>query len=228
MVTTKRTTAYLRGLLKKDQSLEQMGISGRDACFPVLPGESAQLLKLLITLAKPKKILEIGTNIGYSAGIMLSAAPQARLYTIEMEEDTAHRAEENFKQAGFSERATIYIGKAEEILSYMTGSYDFIFLDGPKGHYLLLLDYLLPLLADDGVLVCDNVLFRGMVTGDRKPKRRKETICKKLDLFLKEISNNPQLITSVLPIGDGMSVSYKKIPSESFVFKTSGFCVPFG
>lgn len=210
MVTSRKTTEYLRGLLEQDDGLSQMGISGRDACFPILPPESARLLQLLVSLHKPAKILEIGTNIGYSAIRMLEAAPQAQLFTIEMEEGTAAAARENFRRAGVHGRATVYVGRAEEILAYMTGSYDFIFLDGPKGHYLLLLDYLLPLLAPEGLLVCDNVLFRGMITGDRKPTHRKRTLCKKLDYFLQAVSGHPGLITSVIPIGDGMSISYKR------------------
>jgi len=210
MVTSKRTTAYLRGLLKPDTVLEQMGITGRDASFPMLPPESAQLLRLLLEIHNPKKILEIGTNIGYSAIVMLQASKEAQLYTIEMDEKNAEIAKQNFLNAGVSNRATIFIGKAEEVLLYMSGTYDFIFLDGPKGHYLLLLEYLLPLLSDGGVLICDNVLFRGMITGDRKLKRRKETICKKLNLFLQKISTDEKLITTVLPIGDGISVSVKR------------------
>lgn len=209
MVTSKRTTEYLRGLLHKNDALEIKGITGRDAAFPMLPAESMQLLRLLVAKAQPKKILEVGTNIGASGIIMLKSAPQAKLYTIEMDPDTARQAKENMKQNGVHDRATVYIGMAEEILPYMTGEYDFIFLDGPKGQYSKLCEYLIPLLAVGGTLVCDNVLFRGMVTGDRRPTARKITLSKKLDAFLRQLSSNEKLITSVIPIGDGMSISLK-------------------
>ena len=176
----------------------------------MLPAESAGLLTVIVSLLKPKKILEIGTNIGYSGTVMLQAAPDATLFTIEMDEDTANMAKNNFNTAGVGDRVQILRGKAEEILPYIKDEYDLIFLDGPKGQYYYLSTLLLPMLKSGGVLVCDNVLFRGMVSGKRKTTARKRTLVKKLDEFLRFISNDPTLETSIIPIGDGMSVSYKK------------------
>ncbi len=204
MVTDRRTTEYLRNLVSQKSEFE------RCEQYPLLPPESAELLKLLVILSKPKKILEIGTNIGSSGIVMLSAAPDAMLYTVEMDEDTANMARQNFDNAGVGDRVHVLRGKAEEILPYITDNYDFIFLDGPKGQYSFLCSYLLPMLNRGGLLVCDNVLFRGMVSGKRKVKARKRTLVKKLDIFLKSISSDPTLQTSVIPIGDGMSISYKK------------------
>lgn len=205
MVTQRRTTDYLRNILPPQPIAVE-----RNEGTPVLPPECAQLLRTLCALAKPQSILEIGTNVGYSAITMLLAAPQASLYTVEMSEETAGLARENMKKAGVYERSHIYIGKAEEILPYMQGCYDLIFLDGPKGQYALLSEYLIPLLKSGGLLVCDNVLFRGMVSGQRKVTPRKRTLCRKLDLFLRQISADPSLETTVLPIGDGISISVKR------------------
>lgn len=205
MVTQRKTTDYLRAILPP----QQVAVA-RSEDTPVLPPECAQLLRTLCVLARPQSILEVGTNVGYSAITMLLAAPQATLYTIEMSEETAELARENMKKAGVYERAHVYIGKAEEILPYMQGCYDLIFLDGPKGQYSLLSGYLVPLLKSGGMLVCDNVLFRGMVSGQRKVTPRKRTLCKKLDLFLRQISADPNLETTVLPIGDGISISVKR------------------
>ena len=204
MVTDRRTTEYLRSLTNMHTELL------RSEQFPVLPTESAGLLRLLVTVSKPKRILEIGTNIGYSGIVMLTAAPDAMLYTVEMDEDTANIARNNFDNAGVGDRVHILRGKAEEILPFIKDEYDLIFLEGPKGQYSFLCSYLLPMLNKGGLLLCDNVLFRGMVCGKRKVKARKRTLVKKLDEFLKSISSDDSLVTSVIPIGDGISVSYKK------------------
>ena len=203
MVTDRRTTQYLR-------SLTGAGDFERSEQYPLLPPESAQLMRLIVTLVKPERILEIGTNIGSSGIAMLKAAPNAMLYTVEMDEETADTARQNFIDAGVGDRVHILRGKAEDILPYIKDKYDLIFLDGPKGQYLALSEYLLPMLNSGGVFVCDNVLFRGMVSGKRKVKARKRTLVKKLDMFLKSISGDQNLITSVIPIGDGMSISFKK------------------
>lgn len=176
----------------------------------MLPPESMRFLEVLVSAAKPAKILEIGTNIGASGIAMLKACDRAHLYTVEMNEETAGIARRNFEAAGLADRADILIGKAEDILPYMSDTFDFVFLDGPKGQYGFMLSYILPLIAKGGMLVCDNVLFRGMVTGDKKVRARKRTIVKKLDEFLRLLSSDPSLITGIIPIGDGMSVSYKK------------------
>lgn len=175
----------------------------------MLPPESAGFLRLLVCAAAPRTILEIGTNLGFS-GIAMLKASTAELYTIEVNEDTAKCAKQNFAHAGVLQRVHVFVGRAEEILPYMKDQFDFIFLDGPKGQYSELSAYLLPLLASGGMLVCDDVLFRGMVTGDRRIKKRKRTLVKKLDTFLHDLCADDTLVTSVLPIGDGMSVSYKR------------------
>ena len=138
MITRRKTTDYLRSLLPvREQEI------ARSEQTPVLPPESAQLLRTLCTLRQPRRILEIGTNVGFSAITMLQAAPQAELYTLEMNEETAAIARENLQKCGVGERAHLYIGRAEEILPYMQGQYDLIFLDGPKGQYPLFASYLL-------------------------------------------------------------------------------------
>lgn len=137
------------------------------------------------------------------------AAPEARLYTIEMDELKAQTARRNFAAAGMADRAEIYLGRAEDILPYITGSYQIILLDGPKGQYASFASMLLPVLARGGLLICDNVLFRGMLSGDRRVRPRKRTLVKKLDMFLRDLSADSRLMTSILPIGDGISVSLK-------------------
>lgn len=203
MVTSRKTSDYLRGLIPGAEYV-------RSEQNPALPPESMQLLKTLTAALRPRRILEIGTNVGMSGITMLNACACAELRTVEMNEQTAAAARENFFAAGLYKRAHVITGRAEEVLPYMSGSYELIFLDGPKGQYEELCTYLLPLLSAGGVLVCDNVLFRGMVTGDKKVTSRKKTLVKKLDAFLRSLYADESLITTVLPIGDGVSISYKK------------------
>lgn len=203
MVTSRRTTQYLRALLREESFIK------RSEEYPSLPPESAQLIRLLARLTQPEKILEIGTNIGGSGIELLSAVPGARLYTIECDEKKADEAQKNFTAAGLADRVEIYKGKAEDILPYITGSYQLILLDGPKGQYASFASMLIPLLETGGLFICDNVLFRGMITGDRRIKNRKRTLVKKLDIFLKTLSADSSLMTSVIPMGDGISISLK-------------------
>ena len=204
MVTSLKTAEYLRGLIMEETAV------ARSEAQPSLPAESVQLLRVLAALVCPERILEIGTNIGGSGIELLKAAPGARLYTIEADEEKAAAARENFSRFGLNGRAEIYTGFAEDILPYITGSYQLILLDGPKSRYGAFCELLIPLLPPGGVLVCDNVLFRGMVTGDRKVRPRKRTLVRKLDEFLVRLCSDPRLITSVLPIGDGMSISVRR------------------
>jgi len=205
-------TNFLRSLIQeKDPLLLEMQRIGKEERIPIVPPESANFLKTLIQMSGAQKILEIGTSIGYSAIAFCKAmGPNGKVYTIEMDENTIEKARENFAKAGVLNQIIVFQGDAMEILPYMQGKYDMIFMDGPKGQYEEFLDYFLPLLRDGGILVYDNVLFHGMVSGDRKLKRRKITIVKRMRSFLKVLSTHPQLHTTILPIGDGISVSIKR------------------
>ncbi|MGI6705442.1 MAG: O-methyltransferase [Clostridia bacterium] len=212
MVTSRKMTNFLRSLIQEnDPFLLEMQRIAREERIPIIPPESANFLEILIRISGIQKILEIGTSIGYSAIVFSKAmGPGGKVYTIEIDENTIEKARENFAKAGVLDQIIVFQGDVMEILPYMQGKYDMIFMDGPKGHYEECLDYFLPLLRDGGILVYDNVLFRGMVSGDRKLKRRKITIVKRMRSFLKVLSTHPQLHTTILPIGDGLSVSIKR------------------
>lgn len=212
MVTSRKTTNFLRSLIQvKDPLLLEMQKIGREERVPNIPPESANFLEALIRTSGTQKILEIGTSIGYSAIVFCKAmGPKGKVYTIEIDENTIEKARENFVKADVLDQVIVFQGDAMGIIPYMQGKYDMIFMDGPKGHYEEFLDYFLPLLRDGGILVYDNVLFHGMVSGDRKLKRRKITIVKRMRSFLKVLSTHPQLHTTILPIGDGISVSIKR------------------
>lgn len=178
--------------------------------IPVLFSETERLLDVLVRMKQPRKILEIGTAIGFSGILMLKAAPLATLNTIEKLADSADAARENFRKYGVSDRVNLFEGDAGEIIPMLTGSYDFIFMDGPKGQYPEFYPYLKKLLVSGGVLVCDNVLYKGLVENIPENKRHKHiTIARNIHAFLEIISNDPEMSTVTLKIGDGVSVSVK-------------------
>ena len=209
--TPNKTSEYLRSLMKEETDpIYSQLCEYADAHFiPVLLPETASVLKQIITLAKPTKILEIGTAIGYSSLIMLRNS-NAKLYTIEMLEDRVEKAKTFFDQAGVLDRATFFVGDAGEIVPQLSGEYDFIFMDGPKTRYVEYLPYLKRLLKSGGILLCDNVLFNGMVSGEEEINAKKNSIVVKIEEFLHNLFNDEQYDTSILPIGDGLSLSIKK------------------
>lgn len=172
--------------------------------------DTKNLLYQTVKEKHPHRILEIGTAIGYSGIVMLSASNAASLNTIEMDEQTAELARSNFKEFGLSSRVNIFVGDAREIVPKLTGSYDFIFLDGPKGQYETFFPYLTDLLEVGGTLVCDNVLYKGLVEHVPDDKRHKHiTVARNMRMFLDDITTNERYSTTLYRIGDGVTVSTK-------------------
>ena len=192
------------------KDLSQLEKFARERFIPVMLDDTKELLFATVAAAQPKRILEIGTAIGYSGIVMLSACDGATLNTIELDENTAALARKNFDEFGVGERVNIFVGDAREIVRLLTGSYDFIFLDGPKGQYEVFLPYLTDLLEVGGTLVCDNVLYKGLVEQIPDDKRHKHiTVARNMRAFLDDITNNPRYSTVLHRIGDGVTVSVK-------------------
>lgn len=177
--------------------------------IPVLRESSLSLLTALVAAKNPKNVLEIGTAIGASGIAMLSAAKEARLTTIELEYDFAVEAKKNFKTFGFYDRVTAYFGDASDIVPKLEGNFDFIFLDGPKGHYYEYLPYLKNLLNKGGVIFADNVLFKGYVEGKTEVTHKHRTIYNSLLAYLTDIKEDKNYITAVLDVEDGICISVK-------------------
>lgn len=177
---------------------------------PVIREKSFCLLIDEISRRNPKKILEVGCNEGLSSVAMLLAADGARLTAIEIDEDNIERAKQNLNLFGLAERVRFFCADAADFLAAATGGYDFIFLDGPKGHYGRYLDDVLRLLNSGGVLFADNVLFRGYVQGKVKTPHRFVTARNSLREFLHRLTHEKGLETSVFDIEDGVSITEKK------------------
>lgn len=207
-------TEYIRSELKKsDGILAELEEYAKENDVPISHPETAKLILNLGYLKRPKHILEIGCAIGYSS-ILLSKtlADGGKITTLEFSPDMAQIARENIKKAGLSDVITVVEADAKDYLSYIDEDecFDYIFLDGPKAHYLYMLDECVRLLAPGGVLISDNILYKGMTATDELVQRRKITIVKRLRAFISALTNHPELETSILSVGDGVTVSVKK------------------
>ena len=176
---------------------------------PILRDKSFELLLETVRKKQPKKILEIGVNVGLSGIAMLLTCQSASLTGIEIDEEKIAIAKNNYREFGVYDRAKIFQGDASEIIPILTGEYDFIFLDGPKGHYYEYLPHLLSVLNKGGILFADNVLFRGYVDGSVKTPHRYATTKNSMEKFLKEITENTHLKTTLHKIEDGVSITEK-------------------
>lgn len=178
--------------------------------IPIITSDVASLLNILVRSSEAKKILEIGTAIGYSAILMGKAAiSNFHITSIEKNPDMAEIAMTNIKNAGFEDSIKVIQGDAREVLKTIDGIYDIIFIDAAKGQYIEFFNSSIQKLKVGGLFICDNVLFRGMVAERSLLVRRKITIVKRLKKFLNYISSNKSLQTSIVPIGDGLSISLK-------------------
>ncbi|MCR4706021.1 MAG: O-methyltransferase [Lachnospiraceae bacterium] len=184
----------------------------RKTDIPIIRHEMQSLLRVMLTLTRPKEILEVGTAIGFSSLFMSEYAPAGcHITTIEKYEKRIPLARENFKKAGKEDAITLLEGDATDILKTLSGSYDLIFMDAAKGQYIHFLPDILRLLKKGGVLLSDNVLQDGDVLESRfAVTRRNRTIHSRMRDYLYELKHNDELETVILTIGDGTAVSVKK------------------
>ena len=192
----------LQELLKLREDAKKLG-------EPILRDKSFELLMKTVKEKQPKSILEIGVNLGLSSIAMLLSSPNAKLSGIEIDEEKVFLSRSNYKKFGVDDRANIFYGDASEVLPIITAKYDFVFLDGPKGHYYEYLPHILNLLNEGGTLFADNVLFRGYVDGKVKTPHRFNTTKRSMENFLKAINNSENLKTIVYDIEDGVSITEK-------------------
>ncbi len=178
---------------------------------PIVQKPTEQLIVTLLKLIKPQRVLEVGTAVGYSAILMADNLPDdSTIVTIERYKKHADIAVDNVFLSGYEKKIKVIEGEAAEVLHWLDGSFDFIFLDAAKGQYIEFLPDIMRLLKSGGVLLSDNILYHGMVEDKEKVERRKITIVKRLHMYLEEIMSNKQLTTSIIPIGDGVALSVKK------------------
>lgn len=192
-----------------DDRLKLLRENAKSRGEPILRDKSFELLIKTVESKNPRTILEIGVNEGLSGLAMLQAAENARLTGIEIDEEKVAAARENYRLFGVETRAKIFLGDASEIIPLLSSKYDFIFLDGPKGHYAEYADNLIAALNNGGTLFADNVLYRGYVGKDKKVPHRHATIKHSMENFLDKITTDKRLKTTVYDIEDGVSITEK-------------------
>lgn len=192
------------------QFLKTLRESSRQIGIPVMLRETSQFLAMLAKSKSPKNILEIGTAVGYSGSILLKYSDrESNLTTIEVDEESIEKAKKNFKAQNYFNRVRIFQGNSSEIIPVMSGKFDFIFVDGPKGQYNSYLPFLKKMLTQNGIIVCDNVLFHDLVAGKNDVPKRMGTLVSNMRDFLKTLTDDEDFLTQVFEIGDGVSVSIK-------------------
>ena len=177
--------------------------------IPIIMDDTLEVIAKILTEKKPEKILEIGTAVGYSAICFSEYLKEnGRIDTIERDEQREAEARENIKKVGVADKIRLYEGDAVEILPTLNEKYDVVFIDAAKGKYPFFLEQALRMLKDDGIILADNILYKGYVMSDYN-KHKQRTAVTHLRQYIKEITENQELETEILEVGDGLAISRK-------------------
>ena len=177
--------------------------------IPIIMDDTLEVIEKMLKEDKPKKILEIGTAVGYSAICFSEYLAEGGIIdTIERDEARIEEAKINIEKVGVKEKIHIYEGDALEILPTLNNKYDVVFIDAAKGKYPFFLEQALRMLNDNGIIFADNILYKGYVMSDYN-KHKQRTAVTHLRQYIKEIQENPELETTILEVGDGLAISKK-------------------
>ncbi len=197
---------YLRTKQPKlEEELEEIRQQSKQENIPIIEPEVGQLLNLLVKIQQPTKILELGTAYGYST-LWLAQNFPGKIVTLELKEREAKVARDNFTRFGYN-NIDLIVGDALEIMPDLNSEFDFIFIDAAKGQYLRFLEAGLNLITDGGLIVADDVLFKGMIADDRFYHPRFSTLTRVLREYVTEIMEDDSLDSSIIPLGDGVAIS---------------------
>ena len=206
MIVNERMIAYINSLdMGNTPLLDEIEREARRDYVPIIRREMQSFLKVMLAMRQPVNILEVGTAVGFYAPW------DVRITTIEKYEKRIPVARENFRRAGRENQICLLEGDAAQILAKLDGSYDFIFMDAAKGQYIHFLPHIMRLLEVGGVLISDNVLQDGdIIESHYAVERRNRTIYKRMREYLYELKHDDRLTTSIVPIGDGATVSVRR------------------
>lgn len=213
MIVEPRVVAYINSLDSGNSDIcnliEKEALNDN---VPIIRKEMGNLLKVLIALKQPERILEVGTAVGYSSILMSENMPEnCHITTIENYDKRIPIAKENFKRAGKEDVITLIEGDATQVLTELDGPYDFIFMDAAKGQYINFLPDILRLMPAGGLLISDNILQEGELVESRYAvTRRNRTIHTRMREYVYMLTHSEELVTSIVPIGDGITLSVKK------------------
>lgn len=212
VITDERINTFIHSLdTGNTPFLTELEQYAKETNVPIIRPQMQSLLKVLLAMKQPKKILEVGTAIGFSALLMAEYGPRdCHITTIEKYEKRIPLAKENFRKAGREAQITLLEGDATELLKELDESYDLIFMDAAKGQYINFLPDILKLMPEGGVLLSDNVLQDGDVMESRfAVTRRNRTIHARMREYLYALKHHEELCTDILPVGDGVTISVK-------------------
>ena len=200
---------YIRSSLRKSEdNIAEMERFAKEYEVPISQPETIKLIELLIRIGKVKDVLEVGAAIGYSAIRMVYAGAE-RVDSVEINPDAVRVARQNIEKEEMSENIRIIEGDAKEVLPMLDGEYDMIFIDAAKGQYSEFFGHCMRMLRTGGILVSDNILYKGMTATDELVLHRKRTIVKRLREYIDMLCNHPLLDTDIVPVGDGIGISVK-------------------
>ena len=190
--------------------LEKIKEKALEDHIPIIMDDTLEVIKKIIEENSPKRILEIGTAVGYSASQFVRfSGENTKIDTIELDEERAQEAIENIYKIGIKKNVNIIIGNAVDILPTLNETYDIIFIDANKGKYPIFLKEAIRLSHKGTVIIADNILYKGYVLSDYN-KHKQRTAVRNLREYIKEVSENPNLETEILEVGDGLAVSKLK------------------
>jgi predicted O-methyltransferase YrrM len=196
---------YMAALRRpRDPLLARLEAEAREEDWPIIDRDAADVLEVLVLAARPERVLEIGTAIGYSGTLIArNLPPWGHLDTIEVDPETAERARRNFAEAGLAKKVAVHTGPALSVLPRLENRYDLVFIDAAKQEYEAYLAAALPLLPKGGVVVADNCLWHGRVVSAPLPGEERAAETEAIRRFNERLAAHPGLKAALLPIGDG-------------------------
>ena len=201
---------YLTELNKKftEPIIEEILIQAKENKTPIVTDEAINMIIQTIIISRSKRVLEIGSAIGYSA-ILMALKTHADIVSIEKDVSSYNLAKENIKKASLDKRIKLILGDALEV--ELNDEFDLIFIDAAKAQYLKFLERFKTNLKTGGIIICDNLLFHGLVENPSElEQKRLKSLVKKIDSFNRSLIEHKEFDTYIYELGDGLSISIKK------------------
>lgn len=209
-ITNEIISAYIDNLyVNENPNLSELREFAEQHRVPIIRRDTEKLLKVILKLKQPARILEIGTAVGYSSCVFADCCGSSVL-SIELSEDAAETARSNIRNLGFSDRVKVVCGDATAVLRGLDPAlpYDMLFIDASKSHYREFWDLALPFMRNESMIICDNVLLDGMTASDEYVTRRRDrTSTRKMRAFIDYIQHLDYADTTIVPVGDGLAIS---------------------
>ncbi|MCR4600794.1 MAG: O-methyltransferase [Clostridia bacterium] len=209
-ITNPKVLEFLNGFYKPvTRELGDLRLRAEADHVPIILRDTENVLRTLLLIARPVRILEFGTAVGYSASFFAEVCGSgSKVVSLELKEETAEAARENIRNLGYESRITVVTGDAALTAAEQEGPFDLVFIDAAKSHYLDYWNAVIDKVGDGGLIICDNILMSGRtVSEEYDPGRKYRTNIRKMNEFLSYISEFENADTSFISAGDGMSVS---------------------